>query len=443
MTTKTKRVSTGYVPRPLQQEIHQNLKRFNVLVCHRRFGKTVLCLNELIDRACRTKKKDARFAFISPLYRQSKDVAWTYLKNYTRNIPGVSFNEVELRCDLPNGSRIRLYGGEPDHLRGLYFDCAVIDEFAGTHPSLWPEVVRPALSDRKGDAIIIGTPQGHNAFYDIYNYALEDTSGEWYASMFKASESGVIDESELHAARSMMSEDEFEQEFECSFAAAIRGAYFGREMSRASDEGRITKIPHQSELPVHAVFDLGVSDATAIWFYQIVGRFIHLIHYYENSGEGIPHYVNYLQKLQSKGYNLGEMYAPHDIRVREWGTGKSRAEIARSLGLEFQIVPNLSLTDGIEAGRIMLRRCCFDVEGCKDGIEALHQYQKVYDDEKKIFRNTPLHNWASHGADAFRYLSLVTHDHFEDPKPVFERTFEQILTENDSLIDRGIASRRI
>ena len=137
------------------------------------------------------------------------------------------------------------------------------------------------------------------------------------------------------------------------------------------------------------------------------------------------------------------MHAPHDIRVREWGTGKSRAEIARSLGLEFQIVPNLSLTDGIEAGRIMLRRCCFDAEGCKDGIEALHQYQKVYDEEKKIFRNTPLHNWASHGADAFRYLSLVTHDHFEDPKPVFERTFEQILAENDALIERGMQGRRI
>ena len=198
--TITQRVSTGYAPHRFQQEIHQRLKRFSVLVCHRRFGKTFLAINALIDAALRTRKENARYGYVAPFLKQAKQVSWDYLKRFAYRVPDVSVNESELSILFPNGSMIRLYGSDNgEAMRGVYFDGVVIDEVADCRLETWPEIIRPALADRKGWCLFIGTPKGMNQFFELYQYALKNP--EWYAGMYRADETGLIDASELKAAR--------------------------------------------------------------------------------------------------------------------------------------------------------------------------------------------------------------------------------------------------
>ncbi len=267
-----------YAPRPHQARLHAGLKRFNVLVAHRRFGKTVFCINELIAKAAANTRPEPRYAYVAPLLTQAKDVAWEYLKRYTAPIPGAAAHESELRVDLPGGGRIRLYGADnADRLRGLYFDGVVLDEYALMHPRIWPEVIRPALTDRGGWAIFIGTPMGRNQFSALYQAA--QYQPDWLAVRFRASETAVIPAAELETARRSMSEEQFAQEFECSFDAAVPGAYFARHIKSAERNGRICRVPWDPRLPVHTAWDLGIDDATTIWFCQQAGPEIRLIDY--------------------------------------------------------------------------------------------------------------------------------------------------------------------
>lgn len=407
-------VSTGYEPRKHQLEVHRGLRRFNVLVAHRRLGKTVLCVNELIDRALRCQLKDPRFAYVAPLRNQAKDVAWEYLKAYTRPIPGYVANEAELRVDLPGGRRIRLYGADnPDQLRGLYLDGVVFDEFAQMQPRIWGEVVRPALSDRTGWAVFIGTPMGRNAFHALYEAAQSEP--DWRAMMFKASETGIIPQAELDAARKAMTKDQYEQEFECSFEAAILGAYYGTIIADLERDKRIVSVPWEPRTPVWTAWDLGIGDSTAIWFCQQVGNEVRLIDYVENSGQALSWYAGEIAERKRKGWMFAEHLLPHDAEVRELGTGKSRKETLGELGVTGRVLPALPIDDGINAARMLLPRCWFDKDKCKDGLEALRQYRTEWDDKRKAFGNKPLHDWTSHPADAFRYLAMGIKP---DKKPV-------------------------
>lgn len=397
-------VELEYDPRPHQLDIHRSLKRFNVLVCHRRFGKTVLCINQLIASALRCKKDRPRFAYIAPYYRQSKTIAWDYLKHYTNPIPGRVFNESELRVDLPNGARITLYGADNyDTLRGIYLDGVVLDEFANMSPKAWSEVIRPALADRQGWAIFIGTPKGHNTFYDLYQYALK--TPEWFGGMFKAKDTNVIDPAELLAARGAMSADEYEQEFECSFEASIQGAYYADQMRELRNplRPRFCKVPYDPDLLVHTAWDLGYDDATAIIFYQIVGKEIRIIDYEEHNGESLAFYASL---LETKGYKYGTHNLPHDAKAKELGTGKSSEEILSELGVtNINIVTMLSVEDGIQAVRSLFPRFWID-EKLTHLVECLTQYRKEYDEDRKIYRSKPEHDWTSHCADALRYLAV-------------------------------------
>jgi len=230
-----------YEPRPLQRDIHHSLKRWNVIVCHRRFGKTVLAVNELIRQAVECDKDRPRFAYLAPTYKQAKSIAWDYLKHYSRPIPGIKVNESELRIDYPWGARIQLFGCDnPDALRGIYLDGVVLDEYAQMPSSLFGEVIRPALSDREGWALFIGTPKGHNAFHTLYNQACKDPG--WFTAIYRASETGIVPPAELEDARKIMTEDEYEQEYECSWSAAIQGAIYGKHISEAEKEGRVRHI---------------------------------------------------------------------------------------------------------------------------------------------------------------------------------------------------------
>lgn len=397
-------VEVPYAPRPLQLEIHEKLEqhRFAVVVCHRRFGKTVMAVNQLIKGATECKLERPRFGYIAPTYKQAKAVAWDYLKHYTGVIPGVSYNEAELRCDLPWGARIRLFGADnPDSLRGIYLDGVALDEFPLMQGRVWSEVIRPLLTDRGGWALFIGTPNGKNAFWELYDQA-ERLPG-WFRVLFKASETQVLPQAELEDARRMMTDDEYAQEFECSFEASVRGAIFGKELAIAREQKRITRVPYDPMLSVYTAWDLGVKDSTAIWFYQQHASEVRLIDYYESSGEGLQHYAGVLDR---KGYRYEAHYAPHDIEVREIGSGRSRKEIARELGISFSVAPRLTLHDGLNAARMLLPRCYFDADNCRQGIEALQNYRKDYNTRLDEFKETPLHDWASHGADAFRYLAI-------------------------------------
>jgi hypothetical protein len=387
--------------------MHNSLKRWNVLVMHRRFGKTVFAINHLIKHALTCELPRPRVAFIAPTFTQAKRIAWDYVKYYAGVIPGISFNETELRVDFPNGARLMLLSAEnPDALRGIYLDLAIFDEFGMQNPRVWGEVVRPALSDREGAAVFLGTPAGHNHFHDLLETAKlqeEEGSDQWYWKIVKASESKLVKPLELDAAKAQMTPEQYEQEYECSFTAAIIGAYYGKLLADAEDNGRITRVPYDPAYPVHTAWDLGINDSTAIWFAQIFrGGAVNVIDYYENGGVGLQHYADVLNK---KEYNYGDHLAPHDIEVRELGSGKSRLETAFSLGIRFKVIPRMKVADGINAARMLLPKCYFDRDRCTEGLDMLRQYRQEYDERKKTFRDHPRHDFTSHAADAFRYLA--------------------------------------
>ena len=394
----------------MQLDIHRNLKRFNVLLCHRRAGKTHLGINEIIDQGLRCELKNPQYAYIAPTYGQAKRVAWDLLKEYLKEIPGVTFNEADLRAEIvrphkKDKIKIMLLGAEnPAAIRGIYLDGVLLDEYAEMNPEVWSMVVRPALSDRLGWAIFIGTPKGNNHFYEIYTTGKENP--EWFTAIYKASETGIIPMSELEAARAVMSEAEYMQEYECSFSAALVGAYYGKEMEQAEKDGRVTIVPYDPILPVYTFWDLGISDTTCIWFVQMIrGREIRFIDYHEESGQGLPHYA---RVLQNKGYLYEEHMLPHDGAARELTTGKSRQETLKNLvkGVRVTIGKRLDVADGINAARLMIAKSWFDKEKCAKGIESLKNYERIWDSKNKIYQQRPKHNWASHGADAFRVAAM-------------------------------------
>lgn len=396
------RIVIPYAPRRHFLPFHQSDKRWRIIVAHRRAGKTVACVNELIKAALTCSKPEPRVAYVAPFFRQAKDVAWSYLKEFTRDVPGRSVNESELRVDLPNGGRVRLYGADnPDALRGLYLDAVVLDEFADMRPRFLPEVIRPALSDRKGSLTLIGTPKGHNEFYDRWQGAENDP--EWFRMMLKASETHIVDAEELASAAKLMSEAQYAQEYECSFEAAIEGAYYGLLLEAAAQAGRIAALPHNPSLPVFTAWDLGVGDDTSIWFAQRSGGWLHIIDHYATNGQDARHYVDV---LRSKPYSYANHFLPHDADNREWTNGKSRLDTLKSLGLQnCKVIPRMAVDDGINAVRLLLPICRFDAEKCASGLESLRQYRREYDENKRVFKPAPLHDWTSHDADAFRYLA--------------------------------------
>lgn len=510
-------VETGYVPRPLQAVLHSYLRRFNVLVCHRRFGKTVFAINELIDRALRNQKKNPQYAYIAPTYKQARKIAWKYIKEYTKNIPGVKVVKSELTIEIhrpghknpetgkpdPDVIEIMLLGADdPDALRGLYLDGAILDEYAQCDPLVWGEIVRPALADRKGWAIFIGTPKGRNAFYERYQKAKEAQeycadyeathdilteirdwkefetkygihknlptverkailkklnpklvenyeawrkyigARQWFTSLYKASETGVLDQDEIEDMVADLSEEEVLQELECDFAAAIKGSYYGHLLNKAREDGRIGHIPVNPTRPVDTFWDIGVGDKTVIWFRQKIGSHYNYVHYFEHGGEGVEFYKKVLDALaqpegfttaiddskkrviyiEGRGFRYGRHVWPHDGRVKEFGSGQTRQETASKLGLKVEIQPKQSVEDRIQAGRTRLHVSFFDEKYCKRGLECIYNYQKEWDDKKQLFKDKPLHDWSSHGADGFGYSALDDRDsHFPDENPTLNQ----------------------
>lgn len=399
---KQTKIDLGYQARQQFKAFHARKQRWACLVVHRRAGKTVSCIMDLIDAALRDKSPDARFAYLSPTYAQSKDTAWEYLKRFTAPIPGIEQRESDLMVRFPNGSRVRLYGAENyDRLRGTYANGVVLDEYGDMDPRAWPEVIRPSLADRNGWAVFIGTPKGRNDFWRVHEQARE--SHDWYSLVLKASESGLLPESELADMRRMMTADQYDQELQCSFDAAIRGAIYRSELAAMDAEGRLCSVPYDPAVPVWTAWDLGIGDATAIWCAQLVGKEIHIIDYYEAVGEPLAHYVEWLDK---KPYRYGIDLLPHDAGARELGTGKTREELLRANGRKVRVLPRQEIDDGINAAKMLLPRCWFDKARTERGRECLAHYRRDFNDRMGVFKDAPVHDWASHGADAMRCLAM-------------------------------------
>lgn len=411
----SRQIVIPYEPRPQFESYHERKERFAKGVAHRRFGKTVGCINDLI-RAALTNQRGyppPRYSYVAPTYTQAKDIAWNYLKYYSAPVPGIKTSESELWVEYPNGARVRLYGADNyERLRGLYNDGVVIDEPAQMDPRAWPEVIRPTLSDYQGWASFIGTPQGRDWFYKIDR---DETGAElpgWYRFTIKASESGVIKPEELESLRLGLTEEQYAQEFECSFEAAVVGAYYGRLMQQAESEGRISGVPYEPTAQVWTAWDLGIRDSTAIWFCQSVGKEIRIIDFYESSGADLGHYVD---QLRQRKYVYAGHIVPHDAQAKELGTGKSRLEVLESLGLNnITVAPMHRVEDGINAVRVMLPKCWFDARKCSRGIDALKLYRAEFDDKLQALKPRPVHDWTSHAADAFRYLAMT----YQEPRSI-------------------------
>jgi hypothetical protein len=408
-------IEIAYKPREQQLAIHELMdeKRFGVVVAHRRMGKTVSAINHLIKDALLNQKEAPRYAYIAPTYGQAKRVAWDYLVKYAEPLGG-SQNITELRVDFW-GRRIQLYGSDnPETLRGQYFDGVILDEIGDQNPKIWTDIVRPALADRKGWCLFIGTPKGHNHFKELRDRA--KTEDGWGLLEFKASETGVVDDTELKAAKNEMGEDKYRQEFECSFDAAVEGSYYGQILNELEDKKHMQEIPREELSRTFTAWDLGMGDSTSIWVAQLVGTEVRLLDYYENHGVGLDHYVKW---IKDNDYLKAEHILPHDVRVRELGTGKSRMEMLEESGLEVKIAPRMGLDDGIQAVRRLLPRCWFNVPKVQTGLNCLRNYRRDYDEKRKIFYERPLHDWSSHGSDSFRYLALgLDEGHSTWSKPI-------------------------
>ena len=396
-----------YTPRPHALAFHARHQKSAVVVWHRRAGKTVMCIADLIEKALRNPLDMPQYSYIAPTYKQAKKVAWRYLKKLAEPVTKKVL-ESELSVELINGAIITLFGADnPDSLRGLYHDGVIIDEYGDIAPMLYGEIIAPAVADRDGWVVFIGTPKGPNHFYELYKDAANDP--DWFNSTLRASESGVFSHERLNKIKKQpgMDEDTYNQEFECDFHAANKGAYYAKQLNELEAAGHMGLFPWDPSKPVITAWDIGWSDDTSIWFAQIHGKEIHIIDFWTGSQYALEEVLDELQELP---YVYEPFWLPHDAKNKSFQTGKSTRELMWAAGAKTQQVPELSVQDGITAVRATLPKVYFNTGNenvRKYGLPALIMYQREYDEVKRVYRQKPRHDWASNPADAFRYLCLA------------------------------------
>jgi len=409
-------------------------KRFFYIVWHRRSGKDKSCIADVAPR--RLIRDPCLVKYIYPTSVMGRENLWEgidkdgfkFMDHIPADLRDGEPNETRMMMKVKNNtdnpSLFQVSGANrPDSLRGGNPKMYIFSEWADHDPYAW-DVVEPVLRENNGIAVFNTTPKGDNHARSLYEFAKNHPL--WWVETLTYQDTGVFSEDEYKRimedtvkrfeADGRSSEEAIaycEQEYMCSFTSPVVGAYYGACIRKAEDEGRIGVVPYDQALPVNTAWDLGMDDSMTIWFYQTAGMEIRLIDYHEDSGEGLSHYA---KVLQDKGYVYGWHTAPHDIAVRELGTGKSRLEVARNLGIRFEVAPKLDPDDGINMARTIFSQCWFDENKCSRGIQALKNYKKEWDDKNKVFRNTALHNWASHGADGFRTFA-VGYKRKVDPRP--------------------------
>jgi len=401
-----------FSPRPYQLPIltalDSGIKRA-VAVWHRRAGKEKTFINYTAKAAF---QRVGTYFYLFPTYSQAKKVLWDgrdrdgfpFMAHFPREVVDKR-NESELRLELVNGSAVQLVGSDNiDSVLGTNPIGCVFSEYALQNPSAW-DYMRPILRENGGWAIFDYTPRGKNHGWTLYQMA--KGNADWYAEILTVNDTHALSEEDIQAERAAgMSEELIQQEFYCSFEGVQSGSVFGRQMQDADKDGRICGVPWQPEFPVDTWWDIGTGDPTAIWFTQDVGREIHVIDYYENSGAGvgIDFYARHLQQLP---YVWGTHHGPHDLEAHQFAAnGKSTREVASSLGLRFKIVDKLDKQSQVNAGRAFMKRCWFDRLKTERGRDALMSYHYQWDDKRKAFSDEPYHDWSSNAADAYMQLSV-------------------------------------
>lgn len=428
----------NYKPRPYQMGLWdamiEHKKKRAIYVWHRRAGKDLLALNRILYSAM--FEAVGTYWHIFPSYAQGAKSVWQETnsegRKYIDYIPQelvAKKNEKELKITLKNGSIYQIVGSDnPDSLRGAGIKGAVFSEYAEQDPRAWG-TIQPMLLENNGWAMFNFTPKGQNHAYELFKMA-QKMPEVWHSEIKTAEETGVFTQEQLEQVKAeILSEgktlDFFNQEFLCSFNNPIEGAYYSKIIDDIDKQGRIGNYPHNPALPVYTFWDLGVGDATTIWFAQFIGNEVRIIDYIEDNNRGMN---TYIKEVKDKPYIYEQHYAPHDIQIREFTNGKSRLETALELGLRFMIAPKLSIEDGIDAVRAILPKCFFNEATTRRGLLTLKNYKKEFDNKNNTFKLQPKHDWASHGADAFRYLAVSYRENIGQTKQQWDTALSSPIT---------------
>lgn len=394
-------VSVPYIARPHFASLHASAKRWVCIVAHRRAGKTVALTNHLIRAALTNPRKDPppRYAYIGPSFDQVKDLCWGYFKHYTSQIPGIRHLEGELTIIFPHGATIRLYGGALayERMRGIYLDGAVLDEYPLLNPQAFTSVVRPALADYRGFAIVSGTSAGDDHFHQLYLRAQDDFTWECFDIKVADTGSDALAPEEVAAMRQDMSPDEFARELMNSFEAPVEGAYYTDALTSLQMQNRVTRVSPDLNADVITSWDLGIRHLQVIWLFQLVGREVHFIDYIEGRGKSLSYYTDLLHLKANVGnYRYRAHLLPHDVEQRELSTGFSRRhELSGLLKEPIITVPQHNTEDGITATRGVLGVSWFDAEACRKGLARLRSYRRGKS-------GVAISDEAEDAADAFR-----------------------------------------
>lgn len=387
----------------------ENKKYKRVLaILPRRAGKDIACWNMCIRQAL---TRIGIYWYILPTYAQGKKVIFDGMTNdgmrFIDYIPKEvvdSINSQEMKIRFKNGSLLQVIGSDNvDSLVGSNPIGCVFSEYALQDPRAY-QYIRPILTANNGWAVFISTPRGKNSLWELYQIAQHNPS-IWFSYKMTVEDTQHIPLSEIDKDRASgeMSEDLIQQEYYTSFEMGVEGAYYAKYLDKMRLDGRIGMVPWEPSFKVFTAWDLGVRDSTSIIFFQTIGQTIRIIDYYEKNKEGLEHYI---KVIESKPYVYGKHIAPHDIGVMEWGSGMTRIEKAKQLGIKFTLAPDVSIIDGIESVRSTLNKVWIDDSKCVQLVKALENYRQEYDPKKKIYKSNPLHNWASHAADSMRYLCI-------------------------------------
>ena len=392
---------------PILKAFDKGYRRI-IQMWHRRSGKDKVDVNII---AREMQQNIGIYYYFFPTYTQGKKALWDnigkdgikYLDHFPKELVDGKPNDTEMKIKYKNGSLFQVIGTDDvDRIVGTNPRGCVFSEYSLQNPKGW-NYIRPILAENKGWAIFNYTPRGKNHGFELFEMAKNNS--KWFVSKLTVDDTNVLTPEDIEEERkSGMTEDLVQQEYYCSFTASIQGAYYWKEYDEAEKAGRFDNVAYDPSVPVYTVWDLGISDAMAIGFYQVVRNEVHMIDYYEKSNEGFPHFA---QILQDRKYVYGKHFAPHDIKARELGTGKTRLETAASLGIRFEVVPDIGIQNGIDAGRTLFRRLWVDKTKCSEWLNLIPQYTKEYDEDAKIFKDRPLHDWTSHGADQYRYAAVV------------------------------------
>ncbi len=369
-------------------------------------------MNILVKKAV---ERVGTYFYVFPTFVQGRKVLWDGADKdglrFIDHIPHeliASKNDTEMKIRLINGSLIQIIGSDNYNASmGTNPIGIVFSEYSLQDPGCW-NYYRPILAENGGWAIFNFTPRGENHAYALYELAKADPLN-WFVSHLTVDDTQTISPDVLAQEKSEIvrlngNDAIYQQEYHCSFTVPINGAYYAHQIQQAYAGGRVGRVPHESRLAVDTWWDLGVNDRMSIWFTQSVGQELRIIDFMEGSGQGLSHYI---PLVKEKPYTYGIHTAPHDIQVRELTTGKERIETARALGIDFQVCPKVSLVDGIDAARNLFDKCWFDREKTADGMNALKNYRKQFDEKRQTFLNTPYHDWSSNAADAFRYMAVA------------------------------------